>query len=294
MKRSEFISSLATIPLLSSSMNMKYLEDLSSSLHRTDLMPILFLGQGSPMNAIEDNEFVRGFKNLTSQIPKPQAILCISAHWETKGTYITAMDFPRTIHDFGDFPKELYNVRYNAPGNADLATFISKEVRTTTIGLDHSWGLDHGAWSVIKHVYPKADIPVLELSLDYTKDPFYHYSLAKQLAFLRTKGVLIIGSGNIVHNLSKVAWNKLDEPNYAYDWALEARTIINTAIIDGNHKKLIDYHSLGTAVSLAIPTPEHFLPLLYILALQQKSEPLMLFNDKALGGSLTMTSLKIG
>jgi 4,5-DOPA dioxygenase extradiol len=294
MKRSEFISSLATIPLLSSSMNMKYLEDLSSSLHRTDLMPILFLGHGSPMNAIEDNEFVRGFKNLTSQIPKPQAILCISAHWETKGTYITAMDFPRTIHDFGDFPKELYNVRYNAPGNADLATFISKEVRTTTIGLDHSWGLDHGAWSVIKHVYPKADIPVLELSLDYTKDPFYHYSLAKQLAFLRTKGVLIIGSGNIVHNLSKVAWNKLDEPNYAYDWALEARTIINTAIIDGNHKKLIDYHSLGTAVSLAIPTPEHFLPLLYILALQQKSEPLMLFNDKALGGSLTMTSLKIG
>jgi len=294
MKRSEFISSLATMPLLSSSMNMKYLEDLSSSLHRTDLMPILFLGQGSPMNAIEDNEFVRGFKNLTSQIPKPQAILCISAHWETKGTYITAMDFPRTIHDFGDFPKELYNVRYNAPGNADLATFISKEVRTTTIGLDHSWGLDHGAWSVIKHVYPKADIPVLELSLDYTKDPFYHYSLAKQLAFLRTKGVLIIGSGNIVHNLSKVAWNKLDEPNYAYDWALEARTIINTAIIDGNHKKLIDYHSLGTAVSLAIPTPEHFLPLLYILALQQKSEPLMLFNDKALGGSLTMTSLKIG
>jgi 4,5-DOPA dioxygenase extradiol len=261
MKRSEFISSLATMPLLSSSMNMKYLEDLSSSLHRTDLMPILFLGHGSPMNAIEDNEFVRGFKNLTSQIPKPQAILCISAHWETKGTYITAMDFPRTIHDFGGFPKELYNVRYNAPGNPDLATFISKEVRTTTIGLDHSWGLDHGAWSVIKHVYPKADIPVLELSLDYTKDPFYHYSLAKQLAFLRTKGVLIIGSGNIVHNLSKVAWNKLDEPNYAYDWALEARTIINTAIIDGNHKKLIDYHSLGTAISLAIPTPEHFLPL---------------------------------
>jgi 4,5-DOPA dioxygenase extradiol len=294
MKRSEFISSLATMPLLSSSMNMKYLEDLSSSLHRTDLMPILFLGHGSPMNAIEDNEFVRGFKNLTSQIPKPQAILCISAHWETKGTYITAMDFPRTIHDFGGFPKELYNVRYNAPGNPDLATFISKEVRTTTIGLDHSWGLDHGAWSVIKHVYPKADIPVLELSLDYTKDPFYHYSLAKQLSFLRTKGVLIIGSGNIVHNLSKVAWNKLDEPNYAYDWALEARTIINTAIIDGNHNKLIDYHSLGTAISLAIPTPEHFLPLLYILALQQKSEPLMLFNDKALGGSLTMTSLKIG
>ena len=294
MKRSAFISSLATIPLMSTYMKLTYLEKLSSSLYNTDIMPILFLGHGSPMNAIEDNEFVRGFKNLTSQIPKPQAILCISAHWETKGTYITAMDYPRTIHDFGGFPKELYNVRYNAPGNADLATFISKEVRTTTIGLDHSWGLDHGAWSVIKHVYPKADIPVLELSLDYTKDPFYHYSLAKQLAFLRTKGVLIIGSGNIVHNLSKVAWNKLDEPNYAYDWALEARTIINTAIIDGNHKKLIDYHSLGTAISLAIPTPEHFLPLLYILALQQKSEPLMLFNDKALGGSLTMTSLKIG
>lgn len=207
---------------------------------------------------------------------------------------VGVMDFPRTIHDFGGFPKELYNVRYNAPGNADLATFISREVRTTTIGLDHSWGLDHGAWSVIKHIYPKADIPVLELSLDYTKDPFYHYSLAKQLAFLRTKGVLIIGSGNIVHNLSKVAWNKLDEPNFAYDWALEARTIINTAIIDGNHKKLCEYQTLGSAISLAIPSPEHFLPLLYILALQQKSEPLMLFNDKALGGSLTMTSLKIG
>lgn len=294
MKRSAFISSLATIPLMSTYMKLTYLEKLSSSLYNTDIMPILFLGHGSPMNAIEDNEFVRGFKNLTSQIPKPQAILCISAHWETKGTYITAMDFPRTIHDFGGFPKELYNVRYNAPGNADLATFISKEVRTTTIGLDHSWGLDHGAWSVIKHIYPKADIPVLELSLDYTKDPFYHYSLAKQLAFLRTKGVLIIGSGNIVHNLSKVAWNKLDEPNFAYDWALEARTIINTAIIDGNHKKLCEYQTLGSAISLAIPSPEHFLPLLYILALQQKSEPLMLFNDKALGGSLSMTSLKIG
>jgi 4,5-DOPA dioxygenase extradiol len=294
MKRSDFISSLATIPLLSSSMNMKYLEDLSSSLHRTDLMPILFLGHGSPMNAIEDNEFVREFKNLSSYIPKPQAILCISAHWETKGTYITAMDFPRTIHDFGGFPKELYNVTYNAPGNPSLAQYISQEVNNVAIGLDNSWGLDHGAWSVIKHIYPKADIPVLELSLDYTKEPFYHYSLAKQLAFLRTKGVLIIGSGNIVHNLSKVAWDKLHESNFAYDWALEAKTIINAAIIDGNHKKLLDYHSLGSAISLAIPTPEHFLPLLYILALQQKSEPLTVFNDKALGGSLTMTSLKIG
>ena len=199
-----------------------------------------------------------------------------------------------TIHDFGGFPKALFDVQYPAPGSPELAKETKSIVTKTAVGLDEKWGLDHGAWSVIKHLYPKADVPVIQMSLDYYQSPQYHYELAKELASLRNKGVLIIGSGNIVHNLGMVAWDKLNTDNYGYDWAIEASEKMKKYILDGNHKELIDYKSQGKAFNLAIPTPEHYLPLLYMLALKEENEKLSLFNDKTVGGSLSMISLKIG
>ncbi|QLH30939.1 MAG: 4,5-DOPA dioxygenase extradiol [Candidatus Parvibacillus calidus] len=259
----------------------------------TDRMPVIFFGHGSPMNAIEKNEFSETWKDLGRKIEKPTAILCISAHWETAGTYVTAMDQPRTIHDFGGFPKELYAIKYPAPGNPTLAEKIKSGIQSTNIGLDMSWGLDHGCWSVIKHLYPEADVPVLQMSIDYTKGPEYHFALAKELASLRRKGVMIVGSGNIVHNLSMVAWDKMDISGYAYDWATEANNKMKSSILSGDYKPLLEYNKQGQAFRLAIPTPEHFIPLLYILALKESDENPFLFNDVAMMGSLTMTSVLI-
>lgn len=257
-------------------------------------LPVLFMGHGSPMNGIEDNEFSRRWATMGQEISTPRAVLCISAHWLTNGTHITAMEKPRTIHDFGGFPKELFAVQYPAPGNPDLAAETAGMVKKTKIGLDHEWGLDHGTWSVVKQMYPKADIPVLQLSIDYGKDMQYHYDLAKELAELRKKGVLIIGSGNMVHNLGMVAWEKLSESEYGYDWALEMNTNFKKYISDKNHQALIDYKKMGTPALLSIPTPDHYIPLLYTLALQDEKDDISFFNDKAVGGSLTMTSVKIG
>ncbi len=260
----------------------------------TPPMPVLFLGHGSPMNAITENEFVEGFRRVGKELPRPEAILCISAHWETRGTCLTAVDKPRTIHDFGGFPAELFAVQYPAPGDPVLARAIQAHSPDEKMVLDDRWGLDHGCWSVVKHLYPEADVPVIEMSLDYHKSPKEHYLLAKELAWLRSKGVLIIGSGNIVHNLGLVDWKKLDCCDYAFDWALEASGKIRQFILDDDHSPLINYMAQGKSFQLAIPTPDHFLPLLYTLALKGENEPVTLFNDKAVGGSLTMTSLKIG
>lgn len=275
-------------------MTLQELSKLTTGFPPSPKMPVLFLGHGSPMNAIEENEFVQGFRNMAKDIPKPNAILCISAHWETKGTYVTAMDTPRTIHDFGGFPKELFAVQYPAPGSKELANETKKIISKTPVGLDETWGLDHGAWSVIKHLYPNADVPVVQMSIDYTKPPQYHYDLAKELSSLRQKGILIIGSGNMVHNLGMVDWKRLNEIGFAYDWAAEAREKMNEFILDGNHRALINYPANGKAFQLSIPTPEHYLPLLYSLALKDEQEQVSLFNDKAIAGSLTMTSVKIG
>jgi len=292
MKRKEFLKSVALLPLLGTTMNLRDLNKMTSELGSTGKMPVLFLGHGSPMNAIEDNEFVRGFRNIGKDIPKPNAILCISAHWETKGTYVTAMQYPKTIHDFGGFPQALFDVQYPAPGSPELAKETQKLVTTTHVELDDKWGLDHGAWSVIKHLYPNADIPVIQMSIDYSQPAKYHYELAKEINSLRNKGVLIIGSGNMVHNLRMVAWSKLNE-EFAFDWATEANEKMKSYILDDDHQKLIDFKSQGKAFELAIPTPEHYLPLLYTLALKDKNEKITLFNDKPIAGSLTMTSLKI-
>jgi len=257
-------------------------------------LPILFIGHGSPMNAIEDNEFTKRWTQMGKEIPTPKAVVVISAHWLTKGTFVTAMPNPKTIHDFGGFPQALFDVQYPAPGNPELATEIQKLITNPAVELDHDWGLDHGTWSVVKHMYPNADIPVLQLSIDYYKPAAYHYELAKQLLALRKKGVLIIGSGNMVHNLRMVAWDKLKEPEYGFDWALEMNAIFKDKITNGFHKELMDYENLNKAAKLAIPSPDHYYPLLYILALQTDNDKVEFFNDKAVGGSLTMTSVKIG
>lgn len=292
MKRKEFLKSLALLPLISSSMKVRELEKMTSKMSNTGKMPVLFLGHGSPMNAIEENEFVTTFKKLGKELIRPNAILCISAHWETKGTFVTAMQNPPTIHDFGGFPQALFDVQYPAPGDPELAKETKKLITKTEVGLDDKWGLDHGAWSVIKHLYPNADIPVIQMSIDYTQPARYHYELAKQISALRQKGVLIIGSGNMVHNLRMVAWNKLNE-EFAFDWATEANEKMKSHILSGDFQPLIDFKSQGKAFDLAIPTPEHYLPLLYTLALREEKEEITLFNDKPVGGSLSMTSLKI-
>ena len=259
----------------------------------TQRMPLLFLGHGSPMNAIEENEFVQGFRNIEKEIPKPHAILCISAHWETKGTFVTAMEQPKTIHDFGGFPKALYDIQYPAPGSPELAVNTRNLITKTEVGLDTKWGLDHGAWSVIKHLYPDAGIPVIEMSLDYYRKPQHHYELARELKSLRDKGVLIIGSGNMVHNLGMVDWQRMNDDNYSYDWAKEASEKMKSCILNNDHQSLINYSQLGRSLQLAVPTPEHYIPLLYILGLKDNNEEIKLFNDKAVAGSLTMTSVKI-
>ncbi len=261
---------------------------------RGHLMPVLFIGHGSPMNGIEDNEFSRRWTAMAKEIPVPAAVLVVSAHWFSKGTKITAMDFPPTIHDFSGFPKALFNVQYPAPGNPGLAGATASLLHSAHVELDHDWGLDHGTWTVVSHMYPDAQIPVLQLSIDYTKDPRYHYELAKELFDLRKKGVLIIGSGNMVHNLRMIAWDKMDEPDYGFDWALTLNEKFKQLIKEGDYRPLIDYQSLGREAALAIPTPEHFLPLLYTLGLKREKDDVSFFNDKAVMGSLTMTSVKIG
>lgn len=273
--------------------NLSAFNKFTSELKEQEqIMPVLFIGHGSPMNGIEDNEFNQRWKAMAKEIPVPKAVLVISAHWLSKGTRITAMDFPRTIHDFGGFPKELFEVQYPAPGDVQLANETKSIVTSAHIELDHDWGLDHGAWTIIRHMYPDANIPVLQLSIDYTKSPQYHYELSKELYSLRKKGVLIIGSGNMVHNLRMIAWDKLNESRYGYDWALQMNEKFKELIENNQHDQLINYQSLGREVLLSIPTPEHYWPLLYTLGLKGSRDDVSFFNDKAVGGSLTMTSVK--
>lgn len=294
MNRANFLKLLSTVPFWGYSMKINQLKNIVEGLPNSEKMPVLFLGHGSPMNAIEENEFVTGFKTVAQTLPQPQAILCVSAHWFTKGTKVTAMEMPKTIHDFGGFPKALFDVQYPAKGSPELAKLTQQILQPTTVHLDHEWGLDHGAWSVIKHLYPDANIPVIQLSIDYTQSAQYHFDLAKQLQDLRNKGVLIIGSGNIVHNLRLVDFANFHKDNFGFDWAIEAREFVNNKLINGDYTSLINYTNQSKALQLAIPSPDHYLPLIYTLALQDKKDNLSLFNDKLLAGSLSMTSVKLG
>jgi 4,5-DOPA dioxygenase extradiol len=294
MKRLDFIKTGLLLSLGACGMRVNDLKKMTDEMPVTPKMPVLFLGHGSPMNAIEENEFVAGFRKIAQTLPKPTAILCISAHWYINKTAVTAMEMPKQIYDFGGFPKALYEVKYPAKGSLSLANETKNTVKKVEVQLDETWGLDHGAWTVIKHLYPNADVPIVQMSIDFTKDAQYHFDLAKDLQALRNKGILIIGSGNIIHNLGLVDFYNLDKDNYGYDWAIESRVILNQLIQNGDFKSLINFQQLGKSVKLAIPTPEHYLPMIYSLGLKEEREELSLFNDKLLGGSLSMTSFKIG
>ena len=279
-------------------MKLKQLGALIDTTQETEAMPVLFVGHGSPMNAIEDNDVSKSWRKLGKELPTPKAILCVSAHWETRGTFVTAMETPRTIHDFGGFPRELNEAQYPAPGSPWLAQETTDIVQQAEVYFDHKeWGLDHGCWSVLKQMFPEANVPVVQLSLDVGLRPLDHYALAKELAALRRKGVLVVGSGNMVHNLRRISLpaGSPDGFNtrYGLDWALEANAMMKSLIDSGQHDKLADYRSLGTAVQLAVPTPEHYLPMLYTLALKSESDQISYFNDYAMAGSLTMTSMVI-
>lgn len=291
MERKHFIKIIAGTTGMITLGSFNKITDLLEE--QDEKLPVIFMGHGSPMNGIEDNEFSRRWAQMGKDISTPKAVLCISAHWLTSGTKITAMNQPPTIHDFGGFPQELFNVQYPAPGNPELAAETAKMIKKTTVSLDHEWGLDHGTWSVVKNMYPLANIPVLQLSIDYNQPLQYHYDLAKELSALRKKGVLIIGSGNMVHNLRMVAWDKMNVPNYGFDWAIEMNTTFKKLILDKNHQALIDYQKMGQAAMLAIPTPDHYIPLIYTLALQDKDDETSFFNDQLVAGSLNMTSVLI-
>ena len=252
-------------------------------------MPALFIGHGNPMNAIEDNEFSRAWAAVARSLPNPKAVLCISAHWETEGTRVTAMEKPKTIHDFYGFPPALFEKQYPAPGSPDLARMAQGMVRESAVELDSEWGLGHGAWSVLCRMFPDADVPVVQLSLDQKKQPALHYELGREVRGLRKKGVLIIGSGNIVHNLREMAWE-----DTAYDWALEFDAKVQELILSGDHKAIIDYSKLGRSARLAVPTLEHYLPLLYVLGTQDKADRVKFFAEKVTLGSMSMRSVRLG
>lgn len=253
------------------------------------VMPTLFIGHGTPMNAIEDNAFSRAWAELGRQLPRPKAIVCVSAHWETNGTRVTVDERPHTIHDFYGFPESLKKIRYPAPGSPALAKFVHDLVNKVRVVPDDNWGLDHGAWSVLSRMYPDADIPVIQLSLDCTKGAPFHYELGKALRPLRRKGVLVLGSGNIVHNLSAVVWE-----DTAFDWAVEFDRFVKESIEAGKHSDVVYYQQLGETAAKAVPTNEHYLPLLYVLALRRREDPLAFFTEQITLGSISMRSLKIG
>jgi 4,5-DOPA dioxygenase extradiol len=251
-------------------------------------MPLVFAGHGNPMNAIEDNEFSRAWTQLGRELPRPRAILCVSAHWETDGTCVTSAQMPETIHDFSGFPAELNHMRYPAPGSPALARKVMDSTRYARIRHDRSWGLDHGAWSVLCRMYPRADIPVVQLSLDTGAPPYFHYELGRELAPLRKEGVLILGSGNMVHNLGIMAWQQ-----DGFDWAVESDAAMARCIEAGDHDALVEYEGLPHARQ-AIPSEEHFLPLLYVLGAKDPGEGVTFFNERVTLGSVSMRGLRIG
>jgi 4,5-DOPA dioxygenase extradiol len=255
-------------------------------------MPAIFFGHGNPMNALERNDWTTAWADIGKAVQRPGAVLCISAHWYLPATLVTAMPSPRTIHDFGGFPKELYQVKYPAPGDPELAQRVQKLLAPLPVGLDNSWGLDHGTWSVLVHVFPDADIPVVQLSIDETQPADFHFELGSRLASLRDEGILIIGSGNLVHNLHTYAWGRhMPEP---YDWAVRFETTARELMLSGDFGPLVKYDSLGRDAVLSIPTPDHYLPLLYVLATKRKDDAVTFPVEGVDGGSVSMLTVRVG
>jgi 4,5-DOPA dioxygenase extradiol len=257
-----------------------------------NILPAIFFGHGNPMNAVTHNNYTEGWRRIGAETPKPKAILAISAHWYVPETSVTVMTAPRTIHDFGGFPQELYQVQYPAPGDPVLAHRVHQLLAPLDVKLDNSWGLDHGTWSVLRHVYPAADIPIVQLSIDETKPALFHFEIGKKLALLREEGVLIAGSGNLVHNLHTYAWGR--HPQAPYDWAVRFESAARNIMLAGDYKPLINYEILGKDAALSIPTPDHYLPLLYILATRQGNESIRFPVEGVDGGSISMLAVQVG
>lgn len=255
-------------------------------------MPTLFVGHGSPMNALLRNHYTTGWAAIGSKIPQPKAVLVISAHWYVPGTAVTAMSTQRTIHDFGGFPQELYQVRYPASGDPVLASRIQRLLMPISVDSDEQWGLDHGTWSVLCHVFPRADIPVVQLSIDETKPARFHYEIGKRLAPLRDEGILIIGSGNLVHNLHAYGWGR--RPVEPFDWAIRFEQQVRESLLAGDDRSLIDYESLGHDAMLSVPTPDHYLPFLYVIALRHQGEAMNFPVEGVDGGSISMLTVQFG
>ena len=258
----------------------------------TNRMPAIFFGHGNPMNAVADNAYTRGWADIGSSVPRPKAILCISAHWYIPETAVTAVDTPRTIHDFGGFPRELYQIEYPAPGSPALASRVAELVGPTPVGLDEIWGLDHGTWSVLCHVFPNAEIPVVQLSIDETQPPEFHYELGRRIAPLREEGVLIVGSGNLVHNLHTYAWGRHGVE--AFDWAVRFESQARELLLANDHPPLIDYENLGEDARLSAPTPDHYLPLLYVMGSRMDGDDVSFPVEGVDGGSVSMLTVRFG
>lgn len=290
MKRDEFIKSLSAL-FLTGMIDLKTFGNAMNEHSPSQRMPVLFIGHGNPMNALYDNPFTRSLNKLGKEMPRPKAVLVVSAHWLTRGTFVHSSPAPKTIHDFGGFPDELFKVQYNAPGSPEFAKQAKENIHSTNVQLDTDWGLDHGAWSILKHIYPAADIPVFQLSIDFSKPAEYHYNLAKELSALRDKGVLIIGSGNIVHNLGRVSW---EDPTAKYDWSIEFDEKVKGFVNNHQHKELIEYEKMGKAALLSVPTNDHYLPMIYTIGLQQKNEPVIQTYESIEMGSISMRCFKIG
>jgi len=257
----------------------------------TRLLPAIFFGHGNPMNALSHNTYTEAWRLIGETTDKPRAILSISAHWYVSETGVTISSAPRTIHDFGGFPRELYEVRYPAPGDPDLARRVQKMLAPIRVTLDDSWGLDHGTWSVLKHVYPVADVPIVQLSIDESRPPSFHFEIGRKLAELRSEGVLIVGSGNLVHNLESYAWGRhVQEP---FDWALRFEDEAKNLLLAGEHKPLVDYETLGPDALLSIPTPDHYLPLLYVIGARQHGDAVTFPVEGIDGGSISMLSVQL-
>jgi 4,5-DOPA dioxygenase extradiol len=291
MKRSTFIKLLATSPLLLGAMNLKELDKIAERFDKTPKMPLLFIGHGHPMNALFDNNFTRTLSKIGETIDRPNAIMVVSAHWETRGSFVSVNQFPKTIYDFGGFDERLFQIKYEPQGHPQLAKELISLAPQFSIKEDAQMGLDHGAWTVLKYIWPKADIPVFQLSMDYTQGPEYHFALAQALRKMREKGVLIMGSGNIVHNLGNLDWYNIDAK--PFDWALEFDSIVKTQLDKGDFQSLVNYRQFGKTALMSIPSTDHYLPMLYVLGLADKNEQLTYLFEGMQYGSISMRCFKI-
>jgi 4,5-DOPA dioxygenase extradiol len=289
MDRKKFIQAMALMPLASSAMKLEQLKNITDSFSKTSRVPVFFIGHGSPMNAIENNSYTRSWEAMGKSVTeKPNAILVVSAHWLTQGSYVSTTSAPETIYDFGGFPGELYKKTYPAPGSPEYAKEVMKLI--PEIKEDHEWGLDHGSWSVLKHLYPEAKIPVFQLSIDYYRPLQYHFDLAQRLKSLRDKGVLIIGSGNVVHNLNLFFSAKDMAP---FDWTIEFDNWVKERINAHDFQSLVDYEKHGSSAKLSVPTVDHYVPMIYSLALADKNEDIQFTNEETIG-SISMRAFRIG